>query len=187
MTHEVPEKPPRRNPLRDPITDPDVRRRALELAERLAAPSGFGPNGAPDSDADKRDAWLLRSGLTMPTWCATDPRFDAAMALVCAALDVMADTAGLARADVNTLADTMRLHHPGEHSHRLHEPLRKLQAIGVVRTLASGGWLLKRIGIAAEPVLDEAHPDELVEWARTLPEDEKAAVLATLAEIRGAR
>lgn len=143
------------------------------------------PMGLPETDRERRDAWLMRAGLEMPAWCEHDPRLDAAMALVCAALDGLADDRGIARVTRDDIAARMRLHHPGEHDDRIGAPIRRLDALGIVTPIASGGWLLRRIGVAAVAELDEAHPDELREWALSLPPERREQVRATLAAMTG--
>lgn len=52
-----------------PITDPEVRRRALEFAESPFIPSGYGPMGCEETDAE-RDEWRhVRAG-----WLASQPK-----------------------------------------------------------------------------------------------------------------
>ena len=144
------------------------------------------PMGLPETDAERLAAWLMRAGLSAPAWCATDPRLDAACVVVCAALDSMADARGIVRADVDALAETLRLM-PNEPGYRIEAPLRRLEELGIVRRVATGGWWLRRLAIAAPLPLDEAHPDELTEWALSLTDEDRAAVLATLAAMRGTR
>jgi hypothetical protein len=45
------------------------------------------PAGLPDTDDDRRLAWELRCGLSVPEWALTDPRIIAADRLVIAALE----------------------------------------------------------------------------------------------------
>lgn len=134
-------------------------------------------------ERDRRDDWLLRAGLAMPSWCATDPRLDAASAVVCAALDVLADASGVAHCDGDALAAAMRLHHVGEHEERLHAPLRALEALGIVTPLRGGGWLLRRLAVVGVVEPDEWSNEGIAAWFETLDEEQQETVRATLGEV----
>jgi len=148
-------------------------------ALRWDGPVWSSPQGEHEHDADLRGSWCLRSGLEVPAWCATDPRLTAADVLVCAVLDALADDAGLVRVDDDALAGRLRLT-PAEVPGRLAEPLERLRTLGIATPIRGGGWLLRRLAIAGEVELDDAHVDALAEWAHALPAEERAIVAETL-------
>lgn len=165
-----------------PIVDADVRRRAIEIADRLKEPSGFGSFGLEESDLERREAWLMRAGLRMPAWCANDPRIDAATACVCAALDSLVDDEGIVLAREFVIAELLRLL-PSELGPRLTAPLARLASLGIATPVRTGGYLLIRTHVEAPAEPDEWSDEALAEWARSLPPEQAKIASETLAKV----
>lgn len=119
----------------------------------------------------------------MPEWCARDPRMTAEAAVLCAALDSMADAAGIVRGGWDELAAVMRLHHVGEHEERIEQPLSLLTDLGIVSRLRGGGWHLRRVAVCAELEPEPWTDGGIAAWYQTLHDEEQATVRATLAEV----
>ena len=141
------------------------------------------PNGILEAESELREAILLRAGLSLPKWCAFDPRLGAHEVAVCAALETVQDARGICRMSAEELADKLKVM-PSDVHEAIEQPVKKLESIGIIIPLVGGGWLLLKLAatVQEEPEYNDQQT-ELFDWAMTLSEEQRKVVYSTLVKI----